>query len=164
MFRTLSIPILLFCLSLLPLQAQQTLLSSAIPLQQGYAVITPTSGTGGGLVAYETVGDLQGLAFQTAILPVTTLTTSGAVIVDMSTGANSLTGPSAVSSETIRTHRRSPVRRCCCRHYSSRIQRHRLPLTALLNLISESSFTNLVIPPNGAVDLGPQDVSGKTIF
>ena len=36
--------------------------------------------------------------------------------------------------------------------------------TALLNLISGSSFTNLVIPPNGAVDLGPQELSGKTIF
>src|ERR1051325_6376412 len=93
MFKTLSIFILLFSLATLPLQAQLSPLSPSLPLQQGYAVITPTSGTGGGLVAYETVGDLQGLAFQTAILPATTFTTSGAVIVDMSTGANSLTGP-----------------------------------------------------------------------
>jgi hypothetical protein len=56
-------------------------------------MITPTSGAGCGLVAYETVGDLQGLTFQTAVLPATTLTMSGAVIVDLNTGANSLTGP-----------------------------------------------------------------------
>jgi hypothetical protein len=96
-------------LSILPLQAQQTtssastgtnvassianLLNPSSGLQEGFVIITPTSGNGGGLVAFETVGDLQGLTFQTAVLPATTLTMSGAVIVDLSTGANSLTGP-----------------------------------------------------------------------
>lgn len=70
-----------------------TLLSPSSGLREGYVIITPMSGSGSGLVAYEKVGDLQGLTFQTAVLPATTLTTSGAVIVDLNTGANSLTGP-----------------------------------------------------------------------
>ena len=98
--KCLSVIVFVLFLTNLPLEAQQTsassvdnLLSPSSSLQEGYVIITPTSGTGGGLVAYETVGDLQGLAFQTAVLPATTLTVSGAVIIDLSTGANSLTGP-----------------------------------------------------------------------
>jgi hypothetical protein len=109
MTKYLCVLVLLFFWSIVPLQAQQTsstastatsggssvatFLSPSSGLKEGYVIITPTSGTGNGLVAYETVGDLQGVAFQTAVLPATTLTMSGAVIVDLSTGANSLTGP-----------------------------------------------------------------------
>jgi hypothetical protein len=96
MSKYLCVLVLLFLLGAVPLQAQtslSTILSPSSGLQEGYVIITPTSGTGTGLVAYETVGDLQGLAFQTAVLPATTLTMSGAVVVDLSTGANSLTGP-----------------------------------------------------------------------
>ena len=109
MVKHLSVFVLLFFLILLPLQAQQAtsaasagvnnsssvanVLSPSSPLQQGFVVITPTSGTGGGLVAFETVGDLQNSNFQTAVLTATTLTANGSVVVDLSTGANSLTGP-----------------------------------------------------------------------
>ncbi len=106
MFKSASLCLLVFLCAILPLEAQvitspapgipgslANILNPSSTLQQGYVVITPTAGNGAGLVAYETVGDLQGLTFQTAVLPATTLTTSGAVIVDLSTGANSLTGP-----------------------------------------------------------------------
>jgi hypothetical protein len=110
MIKSLSLCLLLFFWTILPLEAQvvtssesrtgRTIAGSiANPLnpnstlQEGFVIITPTTGNGAGLVAYETIGDLQGLTFQTAVLPATTLTMSGAVIVDLSTGANSLTGP-----------------------------------------------------------------------
>src|SRR5690348_17348201 len=104
MTKYLCLLVFLFFWSIAPLPAQQTsttastapgsgssagtLLSPSSGLREGYVIITPTSGTGSGLVAYETVGDLQGLTFQTAVLPATTLTMSGAVIVDLDTGAN----------------------------------------------------------------------------
>lgn len=103
MLKYLNLLVVLSFLSIVPLRAQQassnsgssiaTILSPSSGLQEGYVIITPASGSGSGLVAYEKVGDLQGLTFQTAVLPATTLTTSGAVIVDLNTGANSLTGP-----------------------------------------------------------------------
>src|ERR1051326_2344448 len=110
MIKSLSLYLLLFLSTILPLEAQVVVTSPASPgtaaagslanllnprstLQEGFVVMTPTTGNGAGLVAYETVGDLQGLTFQTAVLPASTLTMSGAVIVDLSTGAKSLTGP-----------------------------------------------------------------------
>jgi len=54
---------------------------------------TPTSGNGNGLVAFETIGNLQNSTFNTATIPASMLTTDAAVVVDMSTGVGSLTGP-----------------------------------------------------------------------
>ncbi|HEY2384580.1 MAG TPA: hypothetical protein VGK48_25670 [Terriglobia bacterium] len=109
MIKYLNLLVVLSFFGIVPLRAQQTsstassaansgssiatVLSPSSGLREGYVIITPTSGSGSGLVAYEKVGDLQGLTFQTAVLPATTLTTSGAVIVDLNTGENSLTGP-----------------------------------------------------------------------
>ena len=99
MIKYLNVLVVLTLFSTVSLRAQNsgssiaTILSPSSGLQEGYVIITPTSGSGSGLVAYEKVGDLQGLTFQTAVLPATTLTTSGAVIVDLDSGTNSLTGP-----------------------------------------------------------------------
>jgi hypothetical protein len=39
-----------------------------------------------------------------------------------------------------------------------------LPLSALLGLLTGSTFSSITIPAGGTVDLGPQDVNGQTIF
>src|SRR4051794_33895869 len=100
MIKHLNLLVILSFFSIVPVRAQTnggssiaSVLSPSSGLREGYVIITPTSGSGSGLVAYEKVGDLQGLTFQTAVLPATTTTTSGAVIVELNSGANSLTGP-----------------------------------------------------------------------
>jgi hypothetical protein len=39
-----------------------------------------------------------------------------------------------------------------------------LPFLASLGLQIGATFSNITIPANGAVDLGPQDLTGVTIF
>jgi hypothetical protein len=38
------------------------------------------------------------------------------------------------------------------------------PLSIALGLLTGSNISNVSIPANGAIDLGPRDVSGQTIF
>ena len=126
MFKKLSILVLTSFLTILPLSAQQStfgtptntgapgpggittgatgnansvanLLTSATPLQLGFAVITPASGSGAALVPLETVGNQGNSNFLTSVLPAAPLMTQGALVVDLSDGSRSLTGPSASS-------------------------------------------------------------------
>jgi hypothetical protein len=73
------------------------LLTPATPLQLGFAVITPASGNGAGLAALETVGNQVNSNFSTSALPAAPLMTQGALVVDLSDGSRSFTGPFASS-------------------------------------------------------------------
>ena len=114
MFKKLSIFVLTSFLTILPLSAQQStfgtptgatgnsnsvanLLTSATPLQLGFAVITPASGNGAALVPLETIGNQGNSNFLTSVLPAAPLMTQGALVVDLSDGSRSLTGPSTSS-------------------------------------------------------------------
>ena len=114
MFKKLSIFVVTSFLTILPLSAQQStfgtptgatgnsnsvanLLTSATPLQLGFAVITPASGNGAALVPLETIGNQGNSNFLTSVLPAAPLMTQGALVVDLSDGSRSLTGPSTSS-------------------------------------------------------------------
>jgi hypothetical protein len=68
--------------AVLPLRAQSP--------SVGYVVITPTSGNGGGLTAFETIGNQQGSTITTAVLSATPLSTNALIIVNVGTGQNTL--------------------------------------------------------------------------
>src|SRR5579883_2768760 len=104
MIRQFSGLLLAVAVAVLPLKAQSvsSLLTTDTGLKSGYVVVTPASGNIAAITGYETIGNMQSAGFQTTIVPPPTLTTSAAVVLDLSTGQNSVTGPAATSGTTLK--------------------------------------------------------------
>src|SRR5579883_1670067 len=79
--------VIAFLMVAVPMQAQ-TVVSTSSSVQSGFAVITPVSGTGAGLTAFETIANSQNTGIQTTVIPATSLRSNAAVVVNLDIVSN----------------------------------------------------------------------------